>query len=174
MYEFAKAFASPIVTLIAAVIAGCITYTFARIQAGIAASQRDIALEKLKFDLSLSRHEIYEATKVLLEYVPSVTDMHKSDASRIRSLYVKLDEARFYFPPDIRAVLKDIHDGCERYLVHLAERDGININTDDGSEFSRMAKILRDDQAFLRKAYASLPQTFEKTLAFKQLTTLLS
>jgi len=169
MYQFAKDFASPIVTLIAATIAGIITFTFARVQARIAGSQRDIALDKLKFDLFRNRYEIYEAAKALLEYVPFITDIDKSDASKIRSLYVKIDEARFYFPSDIRTVLDEIHDRCELFFTHLAERDTIII--DDREKWSCLAKILSEDQAALRTAYASLPRTFEKTLAFKQLTT---
>jgi len=169
MYEFAKDFVSPIVTLIAALIAGLITLTFARVQARIATSQRDIALDKLKFDLFRNRYEIYEATKKLLEYMQFIHDIEKSDASKIRSLYVKMDEARFYFPSDICAVLKEINKRCELFFEHLAERDRINI--DDREEWSRLAEILANDQAALRKIYASLPQTFEATLAFKQLTT---
>jgi hypothetical protein len=167
MYEFAKDFASPIVTLIAAVIAGFITYTFARVQARIATSQRDIALDKLKFDLFRNRYEVYEAVKKLLEYVPFIDDIAKTDTSKIRSLYVKMDEARFYFPSDICAVLNEIHKRCELFFEHLAERDRINI--DDRDEWSRLADILGDDQAALQKIYGSLPQIFETTFAFKQL-----
>ena len=75
MYQFARDFASPVVTVIAAVIAGCITYIFARVQADIAKSQRDIALDKLKFDLFRNRYEIYNSAKELLEYMPFVTEI---------------------------------------------------------------------------------------------------
>jgi hypothetical protein len=157
-------------SLIAATIAGIITFTFARVQARIAQSQRDIALDKLKFDLFRNRYEIYEATKALLEYMPYIHESGKQDASKIRSLYVKIDEARFYFPPDICAVLNEIHNGCERFFAHLAKRD-TTVDIGDRVEWSRLADILANDQKALRTAYASLPQTFEKTLAFKQLTT---
>jgi hypothetical protein len=130
MYQFAKDFASPIVTLMTAVIALVITYMFGRIQADIAASQRDIALDRLKFDLFRNRYEIYEAAKALLEYMPFIHDSVKQDVSKIRSLYVKMDEARFYFPPDICAVLKEIHDSCERLLHHFTERD-TTVDIDD-------------------------------------------
>jgi hypothetical protein len=52
MYQFAKDFASPIATFIATMTAAAITFTFVRVQARIAASRRDIALDKLKFDYS--------------------------------------------------------------------------------------------------------------------------
>jgi len=51
MYDVLKDFASPVITLITALIAGFITFTFNRNQAQLARSQRDIALDKLKFDL---------------------------------------------------------------------------------------------------------------------------
>jgi len=78
------------VTLLAAGAAGFITYTFARIQARIAQSQRDIALDKLKFDLFERRYEIYQATKVLLEYMPFVTDLEKLDVTKVRALSVTI------------------------------------------------------------------------------------
>jgi hypothetical protein len=168
MHDFFKDFASPIVTLIAAITAGGITWFFSRTQARIGASQPDIAMDKLKFDLFRNRYEIYEAAKSLIEYVSFVTDLEKSDSAKIRSLYVKIDEARFYFPPDIRDTLDKAHQICERFLTHLRERELLNI--DNRQEWSRLAEVLSTDQSALRSIYASLPKTFETALAFKQLT----
>jgi hypothetical protein len=69
VYELIKDFTSPVVTLSAAIVAGLITITFARIQANIAESQRDIALDRLKFDLFQRRYDIYEAAKQLIEHM---------------------------------------------------------------------------------------------------------
>ena len=168
MYEFLKDFASPIVTLVAAGFAGVITFTFARIQARIANSQRDIALDKLKFDLFNHRYQIYETAKALIEHISFISDLEKSEPDKIRSFYIKLDEARFYFPADIRVVLEEIHATCERFFGHLAERDRVNI--DNREEWSRLAEALANDQATLRKIYSGLPRTFESALAFRQLT----
>jgi hypothetical protein len=169
MYATLKDFAGPVVTLIAASVAGAITFMFARIQVRLAKSQRDIALDKLKFDLFQKRYEIYEATKALLEYVPFVTEIEKCDTNRIRSLYVKLDEARFYFPQDICAFLDDIHARCELFFSHLSMRDQVSI--DDAEEWGKTGELLASDQSMLKAIYASLPTTFSKSLAFKQLTT---
>jgi hypothetical protein len=79
-----------------------------------------------------------------------------------------MDEARFYFPSDICALLNEIHKRCELFFEHLVERDRINI--DDRAEWSRLADILGNDQAALRKIYGSLPQIFETSPGFKQLT----
>jgi hypothetical protein len=168
MYEILKDFASPVVTLIAAIVAGCITFTFARIQARIAESQRDIALDRLKFDLLQRRYAVYEATKELLEYLPFIHDLEKSNASKIRLLYIKLDEARFYFPPDICSFLKEIHGRSEAFFEDLAKRDRLNI--DDRERWSKLADILAGHQAAFRTIYASLPEKFESSLAFEQLT----
>ena len=168
-YQVLKDFAGPVAAIIGAIVAGTITFIFGRAQTRIAQSQRDIALDKLKFDLFKNRYEIYEATKALLEYVPFVTDIDKCDATKVRSLYVKLDEARFYFPPDICAFLDDIHAHCELFFSHLSMRDPVSI--DDSEQWAKTGDLLASDQSALRTIYASLPSTFAKSLAFRQLTT---
>jgi len=169
IYDVLKDFASPVVTLIAAFTAGFITITFARTQAQIAQSQRDIALDKLKFDLFKRRYATYQSCKTLLEYVPFITDIEKSDPSKLRSLYVSLDESRFYFTPDIYAHLVYIFPRCETFLQHIAQRD--QVSTDDREKWSQLADTLARDQSELRQLYASLPERFETALAFRQLTT---
>jgi hypothetical protein len=166
-YGFFKDFASPIVTFFAATVAGVITFTFARIQARIATSQRDIALDKLKNDLFQRRYDIYAATKELLELIPMIHSIRDSQPGKIRSLYVKMDEARFYFPPDIIKLLDGIHKACEDFLIHLGERE----NTSDESEkWRELGELLAYDQQVLRSFYSYLPGCFETTLAFSQLT----
>ncbi len=168
MYELFKDFAGPAATFVAAIAAIVVTAIFNVAQLRIAKSQRNIALDKLKYDLFEKRYEIYEAAKALLEYIPFISDLQKSDATKIRSLYVKIDEARFYFPPDIRAVLDATHNCCELFFSHLAERDRLNI--DDRERWSQLAETLAQDQSALRAIYASLPEKFETSLAFSQLT----
>src|SRR6516164_426944 len=105
LYDILKDFAGPVVTFIAAVVATSITYVINRNQFRIAQSQRDIALDRLKFDLHTKRYEIYEAAKSLLEHIALVNDVKKCDPGKVRILYIKLDEARFYFPPEIQTSL---------------------------------------------------------------------
>jgi hypothetical protein len=166
-YQILKDFAGPVAAIIGATVAGTITFIFARAQTRIAASQRDIALDKLKFDLFQKRYEIYEATKSLLEHMAFVIDLETSNPARMRSLYVTLDEARFYFPPDITRLLDDIHASCERFMYHLGEREVTPI---DNPKWRSLGDALAQDQAELRAFYATLPQKFEASLAFKQLT----
>ena len=169
MYSVLRDFAGPLATLLAAIAAVVVTTRFNRWQLRIAESQRDIAHDKLKFALFEQRYEIYEAAKALLEYLSFIHDLEKSDSTKIRNLYVKIDEARFYYPTDICKYLNDLHDRCELFFSHLAERDRININNRE--EWSRLAEVLSADQSALRAIYASLPVKFESSLAFKQLTT---
>ncbi|MGH6845948.1 MAG: hypothetical protein ACREC0_00495 [Methylocella sp.] len=168
MYDCIKDFASPVATLIAAIVASVITYTFAQAQTRLAQSQRDIALDKLKFGLFQKRYEIYEVTKELLEYVPFINSLENLDASKVRSMYIKLDEARFCFPKVICGALDKIHAKCEAFFTHLGERD--QIVTDDHEKWTRSAETLAADQSALRAIYASLPQIFETALKFEQLT----
>jgi hypothetical protein len=97
----------------------------AKSQRDIAKSQRDIAFDKLKFDLFGKRYEIYQAAKELIEVTLPIdsTESLARQTTKIRSLYVTLDEGRFYFPSDIRAVLHDIHSHCEQLFYHLAKRE---------------------------------------------------
>ncbi len=88
---------------------------------------------------------------------------------KIRELYVKIDEARFYFPWHIQQLLSEIHTASEAFLQHLGERGQINI--DDETKWRACADMLTADQEKLRAFYAVLPQQFESALAFKQLTT---
>jgi hypothetical protein len=76
---------------------GIITFIISRGQRRIAQSQRDIALDQLKFNLLQRRYEIYQATKELLEYIPFVSDIGKSDSTKIRALSVKMDEIALLF-----------------------------------------------------------------------------
>lgn len=168
MYEALKDFLPSIVTLITAAVAAGITISFARVQAKIARSQRDIALDKLKFDLFEKRYAIYSAAKQLLEQLALVSDIKKADSSTIRGLYVTLDEARFYFPLETRHFLSQITAASERFLEHVVQREVMSI--DDTDQWRVTADTLARDQAELRRFYASLPEKFETALAFRQLT----
>ena len=168
-YQLLKDFAGPAAAIIGAAVAAGITIVISNSQKRIAQSQRDISLDQLKFNLLQRRYEIYQATKELLEYIPFVIDIEHSDSTKIRNLSVKIDEARFCFPPDICNFLHDVRARCETFLTRLGQRDLISI--DDAEKWREMAEALAKDQQALRIIYASLPQLFESSLAFKQLTT---
>jgi hypothetical protein len=167
MHDILKDFASPVLSFITAIIAATVAIRFVTLQAQIAGAQRDIALDKLKFDLFAKRYEIYEAAKRLIEHLVMVSDMKKQDSTLIRQLYVKMDEARFFYGQDICAFLARLHDASEAFLTILGERE--NINIDDSDKWTNTAERLALRQKHLREIYASLPATFKAALAFDQL-----
>jgi hypothetical protein len=147
-YQVLKDFAGPAAAIIGAIVAGFITFIISKGQRRIAQSQRDIALDQLKFNPLQRRYEIYQATKELLKYIPLISDIGRSDSTKIRALSVKMDESSFYFPPDICDFLHDTRVRCEVFLTRLGQRD--NINIDDTEKWSAMADALAKDQAALR------------------------
>jgi hypothetical protein len=128
VWEFAKDFAGPIATVIAAVAAITVTAYFNRRQTGIASAQkdiaavqRDIAADRLKIDLFEKRYEIYLAAKALLTCAVNYGH-EKLAAEKIVELKIKLDEARFFFPSDIQALAQRIEAMCEDLMLRTDQR----------------------------------------------------
>jgi hypothetical protein len=167
MYDILKDFASPALSFITAILAATVAIRFGILRAQIGKAQRDIALDKLKYDLFAKRYEIYEAAKHLIEHLAMVSDMKNQDATLIRQLYVKIDEARFFYAPDICSFLAQLHDASEAFLSLLGNRE--NIDPDDSDKWADTADRLASRQKHLRELYASLPATFESALSFDQL-----
>jgi hypothetical protein len=127
MYWFFKDFAGPIAVIIASGTAAWITYKLGMIQVGIARrqaktaeAQKDIAYDKLKHDLFDQRYEIYVAAKRLIEAIfdaPLGDDIKRHTDPEIKRLRLKLDEARFFFPPDTRAYCETIEKHVYDVLV---------------------------------------------------------
>jgi hypothetical protein len=152
-YEVLKDFAGPVATMFASVAAAYFAY-----------AQLRIAREKLRLEMYPELRKIYEATKELITMVANATNIDRMDSSKIRSLYVTLDEGRFYFDHKLRSKLDDIAKLCEEYFMGLAKSD----------EAARSDRVLPPAQAermveitsTLRQIYADLPKTFEPTLKF--------
>jgi hypothetical protein len=102
-YVFFKDFAGPIATICAAAAAVFVTIHFNRKQMQIAETQKNIALDKLKWDSHEERYTIYSEARELISYVSQQHDFEKIDNQKVRDLRVKIDEARFFFNPSIRA-----------------------------------------------------------------------
>jgi hypothetical protein len=73
-YDLLKDFAGPVAAIVGAFAASIVAFSLGQAQWRIAASQRDIALDKLKFDLFHRRYEVYQAAKGILEYVPFIDE----------------------------------------------------------------------------------------------------
>jgi hypothetical protein len=165
-YDALKDFAGPVATIFAALVATAITAIFALAQFRIAKAQKDIALDKLKFDLLERRNRIYEAAKGLIEYTALHMDTDHVDSMKIKVFYVTIDEARFYFDLEVRDFLKSLTDRAEAYYTALYARDHIPI---DDPKWSATGVLLAGHLAELRKMYSELPGKFERALRFSRL-----
>jgi hypothetical protein len=107
-YDVLKDFAGPAVTMFAPLVAASITWFFARAQYRVAATQKNIALDKLKFDVFERRYQVYGAAKELCQLLLRKENVENAEFDRMYALFVTLDEARFYFDPSIIKVLEDL------------------------------------------------------------------
>lgn len=166
-WEFAKDFAGPIATIIAAAAALAVTASFNRRQTAIAsaqkdiaAAQRDIAADRLKADLFEKRYEIFLAAKALLTC--TITYGHeKLAAEKIRELKVKIDEARFFFPSDIQVLAQKIEAMCEDLMLRTDQRAQLS---PDDANWSASGDDLAMRQGHARRLYAELPLLFQRDL----------
>jgi hypothetical protein len=167
-YEFFKDFAGPIATVCAAAAAVFVTIHFNRKQMQIAETQKNIALDKLKWDSHEERYKIYTEAKELISYVSQQHDVEKIDNQKVRDLRVKIDEARFFFNPSIRAFLDEIDHTAESLLSNLGVRWQTH-EDDDDIEWREINEKLGNDTQKLRSLYAEMPNKFESALALSQL-----
>jgi hypothetical protein len=165
--ENARAFVGPVATVIASIVAA----VFATAQWCVAKAQKDIAYDKLKLELFEKRYAIYEAAKELIEYILQGKGGRVEDVAFMRKHYITLDEARFFFDPEIQTLLTNVHEECEGYLVTVAERDMLNPEVDPKA-WREMGEKVANQRAKLREMAESLPKYFENALAFKQATQL--
>jgi hypothetical protein len=167
LYAFFKDFAAPIAIMVAAFVAAGLTFFFNRSQTRIAKLQADVALESLNFDLFEKRYALYVCAKQLIEYLAFQHDLEKVDHTKIRAIYVNLDEGRFFLPDSVRKFLDELHQASEEFLTVLGERSVLS--PDDDAKWRSTAEKAAAAQARLREMYSQLPQRFEDALAFRQI-----
>lgn len=166
-YGLIKDFAGPTATVFASLAAFYLGWRFGNRQTSAVTAQAEIALDKLKYDLFEKRYEIYSAAKRLIEKVMHVRSLDKSDPDEIRSLYVKIDESRFFFPRDIQLHLQDIQSTSEKLLTLVGQREIMRLGD---AEWAAAADNIGAVSLRLNEFYAGLPKKFEQTLAFQQVT----
>jgi hypothetical protein len=167
VYAFFKDFAGPIATTIAAIVAAAITYYFNRAQARIAATQADVAVERLNLDLFDKRYAIYSSARQLIEYLVLQSEFSQVDHMKVKAFYVTLDEGRFFLPEGVRKALEELHRASEDFVGVLAERS--NLSTDDNEAWCTTAEKAAATHGKLSEIFAKLPMVFEEALAFKQI-----
>lgn len=166
-YANLKDFAGPIATVFAASVAAGVALVFGVVQWRVAAAQRDIARDNLRFSLLQRRYAIYDAAKHLLEHAAFAREATDVDGNKIRNWYIQIEEAHFYFPDDTCAHLQTITKNVETYFQHVLERE--HIDQEDTTRWVKAGEVLADNLKVLRDHYAELPKKFKRPLAFKQL-----
>jgi hypothetical protein len=179
--ELARAFAGPITTFIASVTAVGVTAYFASKQVKIAAAQaataasqseiaqaqRDIAYDKLKWDLFGKRYEIYSVARDLIEHINSTTFDRPPGGSKIVGMLTKLDEARFFFPPQETLIFAHIDQLVQEHEATVSIRHLTPAGEQMPIEAADRAAQASD---ILGKLRGLLPKLMERELGFAQLT----
>ena len=149
-----------------------VAYKFGSIQAGIAREQaetakveKDIAYDRLKYDLFEKRYEVYDAAKRLIEAIFAKTPIDVADP-KIRELRLKLDEAQFFFPTDTRVFCEYIEQQIYEVLTVSRVLQTVNENHPDREKLQEKQATAEIE---LSKLYEQLPQTFERDLGFAQM-----
>lgn len=168
IYSVVKDFAAPAAVIVGSGVAGTIAYIFGRAQKQIASSQRDIALDKLKFDLFERRFAIYSALRNLIEHVVSASDLKDIDHQRLDAADTVIGEALFFFPEDIRKLTSEIRARITTFVVHLKSREDTSIDNSDA--WKKIADQLTEDTLTLLEHHTKLPDKFASSLRFEQLT----
>lgn len=167
-YEIVKDFAGPVATIFAASAAVFVTTHFNRKQVEISETQKNISLDKLKWDSHEERYKIYTQAKELISYVSQQHDFEKIDNQKVRDLRVIIDEARFFFGASVRSFLGEIDKTCESLLTNLGVRWQMH-DDDNDEDWRNINASLGEDAKKLRALYADMPRQFESSLALSQL-----
>lgn len=165
-YDVLKDFAGPLATVCAAATAVGVTLYFNQRSIALARTQRDIALDKLRFDAWEKRYD--SQARELLSYLAQQYDFENIDSAKIRELRVKIDEARFFFGPSVRTFLSKIDNASETFLMNLSARYGAYEADDE--LIAELADKLANDTKLIRTLYAEMPEQFEHSLRLSQLT----
>ena len=171
IYSFFKDFAGPIATIIAAVVASF----FIRRQWQTAQQQAHTALDQLRYNLFEKRYAIYaaarEAIGIAFEKRDQDTMPHELDA-----LFLRFEEARFFFPDHIHAFLDQLRKDIKAFLTKNYQH-GRNAAQHTDPQSAEIRGVLLGEEAALLSMQEglyvtsqALPKTFADVLAFPQLT----
>lgn len=136
-----------------------VTQRFNKRQIEFSRAQRDIALDKLKFDLFELRYGIYLAAKDLIQYVSIHRELDKVDSNHVRSLYVKLDEARFFFDKETIKFMQEIVATAKRRFELKRQRDLADIDNED--VWSKLADELTGLEIQIARLVAAISDSDE-------------
>jgi hypothetical protein len=166
IYDFCKDFAGPIATVLASAAALRVTWRFSSTQAETGEAQKDIALDKLNFDVFDKRYEIYIATRAVIDHVKA-KDWASSDP-KWRALNLKIGEGCFFFDEPTQAFINDVWAVSDRILLTRDQRELVNPESDEETWLDLGAK-LSVDEARLSAMNSELLPTFKWAMALTQL-----
>lgn len=166
-YQVAKDFAGPVATVIAAVAATFVTWKFSAAQRDIAQSQRDIAFDRLKFDLFQKRYDLNDILRRLFESLGRCTDPVNDADIKMMRLRIRT-EPRYFFPLDVAQKFGDFESVVQQYLQAQVTRDQY-----DQRDRERLneAKKMTDASMQLLHLLEDIHKAMGRELAFAQLTT---
>ena len=168
-----KAVAGPIATVVAAAaVVGVAIYfnkkqvAIAAAQANTAAAQKDIAYNKLRYDLFAERYAIYVAVKDMIERVIRTGTDRPVDDMELLAMRLKVEEATFFFPQEIVALF----DGIDN-LVTLHEVARASWTRDNEIDQIRLreADVMADAIRKLSEVRRKLPNLLKDELGFGRL-----
>jgi len=172
--DIAKAFASPLTTVLGAGAAVYVTWSIGKAQVRIAEgqaetarAQRDIAFDKLKHDLFERRYEVYTAAKGIMERVIRTGTDRPIDDLELLAMRIKLDEGRFFFPPK-RVALFDMID--QLTTQHEVARMSWVRDNDDDAIRVKQGDVMGDAITKLSEIHRHFPKLMQEEMEFSQLT----
>ena len=154
--EWLKAFAAPIATI----IASCVAAYFVRQQWRTAEKQAETAIDQLRWNLFSKRYAIYNDVKQLLKLLLNDTQKPNFSPFDAAQHYVVMDEAVFFFSPEICGWLESLQKDCQNFLEVNAARGTAEYDT---REYARLTTLLLNH-------FRDMPERFRTELSFRQLT----
>ena len=165
-YQYAKDFAGPGATFIAAATAAVITWKFNRAQRDIAQSQRDIAFDRLKYDLFERRYELNDMVRRLFESLGKCTDPANDADMNMMRLRIRT-EPRYFFPQNVAEKFREFERVVQQYLQAQVTRDQYGEQEPERREWAiKMNEASMELLDLLEKIH----QAMGHELAFSQLT----
>lgn len=169
--EYIKAFAGPVATVIASSVAGYFAYA----QVQVARSQRNIAKDKLKYDLFEKRYAVYAAIRHITGNWMDFKKENGRLGKEVNNYISIVSEAQFFFDNRTMNQIDIINDKINHLTTLEAMQEAL---THKYSAFSqdvtdqRIANSgkLVDAHKQLYEIHLQLPDKFASALAFEQLT----
>lgn len=165
--DIAKAFASPLATVVGAVVAVYVAWSIGKAQVRTAGAQRDIAFDKLKHDLFERRYEIHTAAKGIMERVIRTGTERPIDDFELLAMRIKLGEGRFFFPPKPVALFETID---QLTTQHEVARMSWERDNDNDAIRVRQGELMGDAIAKLSEIHRQFPKLMQAEMEFSQLT----